>query len=393
VLVTVSDKRIAVDSDNDGLINYYNADVVTANDYYPFGSQMPGRKYSQPNSSYRYGFNGQMKSEEIGAGLTTAMYWEYDSRIGRRWNQDPVLKVWESPYMCFSGNPIYFSDIHGDEPDPPSKTLPTVTVTASVKQKGFWHSKVGSFLKGVGKGIVVGALAVGAVIAAPIILPVIAAEIVVGAIIAVGIVATAKTVAELHTGKANWGAGRKLSSNEKWEMGGSIVGGLIGGGGTSKGFKLFRASRGKAKAKVPSIPEETPTINSNQPQLETPTAETTTPPIETTTPPIAPPQNGNGVTYPSVSVEGYGEVPFPEGPYTPNNSAALRPSFTPSYKLQFKEWWIKQGRPWPSTPVGSFINIHHIKPLSKGGTNAFENLVPLVQPEQHQPFTNWWRSY
>jgi RHS repeat-associated protein len=120
VLVTVSDKKLAVDSDNDGVINYYNADVVTAGDYYPFGSQMPGRKYSQPNSSYRYGFNGQENSDEIAAGLTTAMYWEYDSRIGKRWNIDPVLRVWESPYSCFSNNPILQNDPDGDEPDKPT---------------------------------------------------------------------------------------------------------------------------------------------------------------------------------------------------------------------------------------------------------------------------------
>jgi len=59
VLVTVSDKKIGVDvAPADGIIDYYTADVVTANDYYPFGMQMPGRKFTQANSSYRYGFNG-----------------------------------------------------------------------------------------------------------------------------------------------------------------------------------------------------------------------------------------------------------------------------------------------------------------------------------------------
>jgi HNH endonuclease len=55
--------------------------------------------------------------------------------------------------------------------------------------------------------------------------------------------------------------------------------------------------------------------------------------------------------------------------------------------------WEASGKPWPVAPEGSTINIHHIKPLSKGGTNSFSNLVPLIQPEQHQPFTNWWRAY
>ncbi len=100
-------------------------------------------------------------------------------------------------------------------------------------------------------------------------------------------------------------------------------------------------------------------------------------------------KNAKGVEYPKISVAGYGEVPFPEGPYVPNNSTILRPSFTRAYKEAFKEWWISQGHPWPE----GNINIHHIKPLSKGGTNDFSNLVPLIQPEEHQPFTNWWRSF
>ena len=112
---------MAVDSDGNGTVDYYNADVVTANDYYPYGSQMPGRKFAQANSSYRYGFNGQENSDEIAAGLTTAMYWEYDSRIGRRWNLDPVVKEDESPYLCFGGNPVASSDINGDDADKPKK--------------------------------------------------------------------------------------------------------------------------------------------------------------------------------------------------------------------------------------------------------------------------------
>ena len=56
---------------------------------------LQGRKFLAPNSSYRYGFNGQEKDNEIyGTGnLNTAEYWEYDARIGRRWNVDPKPTV------------------------------------------------------------------------------------------------------------------------------------------------------------------------------------------------------------------------------------------------------------------------------------------------------------
>jgi len=119
VLTTISDKHIGVDSTGDSTVDYYKADVVTANDYYPFGMEMPGRKYSN-GSGYRYGFNGQEKDKELNENFTTATYWEYDARIGRRWNRDPVAKEYESPYATFSNNPIFFSDPNGDDPDKPA---------------------------------------------------------------------------------------------------------------------------------------------------------------------------------------------------------------------------------------------------------------------------------
>jgi RHS repeat-associated protein len=112
VLVTVSDKKLAV-SANGTTIDYYTADVMTATDYYPFGMTMPGRKYTQGNSSYRYGMNGQEKSKELNENIYEAEWWEYDSRIGRRWNNDPIVKENESPYATFSNNPIWFKDTHG----------------------------------------------------------------------------------------------------------------------------------------------------------------------------------------------------------------------------------------------------------------------------------------
>lgn len=41
--------------------------------------------------------------------------WEYDSRIVRRWNTDPIKKYYESPYACFGNNPISFIDRNGDD--------------------------------------------------------------------------------------------------------------------------------------------------------------------------------------------------------------------------------------------------------------------------------------
>jgi hypothetical protein len=65
---------------------------------------------------YRFGFNTQEKDDEVyGAGnLNTAMFWEYDTRIGRRWNVDPKSNIWESEYAVFGGNPILNTDVNGD---------------------------------------------------------------------------------------------------------------------------------------------------------------------------------------------------------------------------------------------------------------------------------------
>jgi hypothetical protein len=68
---------------------------------------------------YRWGFNGQEKVDEI-AGVgnhNTALFWEYDTRLGRRWNIDPVTDPSQSGYACFNNNPIAFNDVNGDDPD------------------------------------------------------------------------------------------------------------------------------------------------------------------------------------------------------------------------------------------------------------------------------------
>ncbi len=74
---------------------------------------MPGRNYS--SDQYRFGFNGQEKVDEISGNgnHNTAEYWEYETRLSRRWNIDPILKFNESPYSSFSNNPLWFTDNNG----------------------------------------------------------------------------------------------------------------------------------------------------------------------------------------------------------------------------------------------------------------------------------------
>ncbi|MFO0322304.1 MAG: hypothetical protein ACK504_07750, partial [Bacteroidota bacterium] len=62
------------------------------------------RKYASTEKSctgaYRYGFNGQEKDDEIAGNgnINTAEFWQYDTRLGRRWNIDPVVKPSRSGY-------------------------------------------------------------------------------------------------------------------------------------------------------------------------------------------------------------------------------------------------------------------------------------------------------
>jgi len=75
---------------------------------------MPGRNISLSN--YRFGFNTQEKVDEIsGKGNhNTALFWEYDTRLGTRWNRDSKPDLSQSLYACFASNPIWTNDPMGD---------------------------------------------------------------------------------------------------------------------------------------------------------------------------------------------------------------------------------------------------------------------------------------
>jgi len=117
VLVTVSDKKIGHDAGN-GTIDYYTADVVTANDYTPFGSLMTGRKYLQVNSKYRYGFNGQEKDNDMkGEGNSLDFGARvYDPRLGRFLSIDKFTGAtpFYSPYNFAGNKPTIAIDHNGN---------------------------------------------------------------------------------------------------------------------------------------------------------------------------------------------------------------------------------------------------------------------------------------
>ena len=117
VLVVISDRNLPVDAGTDGYWEYFQADIVSYSDYYPFGSLQPRRHHQSPE--YRYGFQGQEKDDEV-KGTGNSVNYKYrmhDPRLGRFFAVDPLTAKypWYSPYQ-FSGNKvIQFVELEGLE--------------------------------------------------------------------------------------------------------------------------------------------------------------------------------------------------------------------------------------------------------------------------------------
>ncbi len=94
------------------------AELVSAQGYEPFGSLLPGRNYS--SSSYNYGFQGQIKDDEINSSVGTSYAFEYrihDPRIGRFLSIDPLSNryPWNSPYAFSENRVIDMIELEGAE--------------------------------------------------------------------------------------------------------------------------------------------------------------------------------------------------------------------------------------------------------------------------------------
>jgi RHS repeat-associated protein len=116
-MATISDKRIQ-HSSNGTTIDYYLPDVKSATDSYAFGSPMPGRTYQDTTSkSYRYGYNGKEKDNDLGSENYDYGFRIYGSREGKFLSVDPLTKKYPmlSPYQFASNNPINGIDLDGKE--------------------------------------------------------------------------------------------------------------------------------------------------------------------------------------------------------------------------------------------------------------------------------------
>lgn len=64
----------------------------------------------------------------------------------------------------------------------------------------------------------------------------------------------------------------------------------------------------------------------------------------------------------------------------------------PEQRAAYIKEWYNRGY---ATPEGGWQNydIHHIIPREYGGTNDFNNLVPVERGVHQTEFNSWWRNY
>ena len=89
---------------------------------------MPGRHYSNGDLSYRYGFNGMEKDDEVkGSGNHYDLGMRhYDPRLGRMFKIDPRSSeyAWQTPYAYHRNSPVSIIDFLGGGDDKKTVTNP-----------------------------------------------------------------------------------------------------------------------------------------------------------------------------------------------------------------------------------------------------------------------------
>jgi RHS repeat-associated protein len=108
VTTQISDRKAGTLATND-----IQADVLSYQQYYPFGWNMPGR--SRNTDKARMDFNGKETDTEWG--IQDYGFRLYDNRVVRFLSFDPLAPKypWYSPYQFAGNNPIMFIDLDGLE--------------------------------------------------------------------------------------------------------------------------------------------------------------------------------------------------------------------------------------------------------------------------------------
>ena len=113
VLTVISDRKIAVVNAGASVIDHFSSEILSASDFYCFGSEMNARKYSS-SSTYRYGFNG--KELDLETGTIDFGARAYDARLGRFLSLDKEFAKGPaySPYNYALNSPLIFNDPDGN---------------------------------------------------------------------------------------------------------------------------------------------------------------------------------------------------------------------------------------------------------------------------------------
>jgi RHS repeat-associated protein len=116
VASVVSDNVMAVDEGTDGIADYFEAELISVTDYYPFGSEILDRT---SGGSYRYGFNGKENDNDVKGEGNQQDYGMriYDPRLGKFLSVDPLTRGYSmlTPYQFASNRPMDGIDIDGLE--------------------------------------------------------------------------------------------------------------------------------------------------------------------------------------------------------------------------------------------------------------------------------------
>jgi len=102
--VRVTFKGSVPDGSNNGLV------VLSYNDYYAFGGQLPGRVWAAENS--RYGYQSQEKTSDGSNPWCQFELRQYNQDLGRWFAPDPFGQF-ASPYIAMANNPVSGTDPDG----------------------------------------------------------------------------------------------------------------------------------------------------------------------------------------------------------------------------------------------------------------------------------------
>ena len=131
------------------MIDHYEPDILTAQDYYPFGMLS---RVAVPGSgqTYKFGFNGKMNDNDVKGGLGNQQDYGmriYDPRVGRFLSVDPITRQYPelTPYQFASNRPIDGVDLDGKE-------YSAITDWLADKAKASGNPRLSGFIRSFGAG-------------------------------------------------------------------------------------------------------------------------------------------------------------------------------------------------------------------------------------------------